>query len=276
MLHVDEERQDTPIETLHLYVVREPLQQISWRLWLPLAISLFALSLIVALCVLSPYRQQVTRSVIRVPAVFSPLQYYTASAQIQPTGIKTYQATKAYGILTITNGSVIAATLPAGMIVTASDGREVVTLASVFVPSGNALGYGYARVAAQAVTGGIKGNIAALAINSVYGDALYIRNLAAFSGGRDAYAVKVITAQDKQNATSEARAILTAFVMHNLAYPCKEALVTRNIHVTLTWACQYVTFTIPAYMHVTAYQIVGKRVVVEVWYVARPQIISFK
>ncbi len=274
MLNTD----DKP-ETIHLYVVREQAIQPTWLQWLPLAVSLLALSFLVCLCVLPPYRQQVARSTVRVPAVYLPPQHYTASAEIQATGIKTYQATVARGLLTITNGSVIAATLPAGMVVTASDGTEVVTLASVFVPSGNALGYGYARVAARAMTGGIKGNIAALAINAVFGDALYIRNLRAFTGGRDAYSVKVITAQDKQNATGEARAFLGQLVSGikaTLAYPCQETAEQQNSRVTLTWACQRVTFTIPPYMHITAWQIVGGRVVVEVWFVARPRIIVYK
>src|SRR6266566_8318520 len=172
MLHVDEE-QDQVIETLHLYVVPEEIHHPSP---LPIVLSVLALSVLFTLS-LFPYRQPLVRTTLRVAAVFPPIQIYTTIAHVNATGIKTYPAVIAHGILTITNGSVVSQELPPGLLFATSSGVEVITQTSVFVPAGSALGYGYATVQAKAVTGGTQGNIKALSINSVYGTSLYIRNM---------------------------------------------------------------------------------------------------
>src|SRR5260221_7122665 len=133
------EVQDEPTETLHIYVVREAAPKPSL---LPIFQSVVALSLLVAVCALSPYQQPVTRAVIRVPAVLLPLKTFTAQVAIIPTGVRVYPATAAHGILTITNGSVISQTLPAGFMFITYRGVSVVTDQAVFVPAGNANGYG--------------------------------------------------------------------------------------------------------------------------------------
>jgi hypothetical protein len=278
MLHVDEDQQqdqDAITETLHLYVVPEEIHRSSP---LPLVLSVLALSVLFTLS-LFPYRQPVVRAVLRVQAVFPPIQVYTTIAHVNATGIKTYPALTAHGTLTITNGSVVSQELPPGLIFATSSDVEVITTSGVFVPAGSALGYGYATVQAQAVTGGVQGNIAALSINSVYGTSLYIRNLTAFTGGRNSYAVKIITAQDKQIALHAARAILTTKAIHLTTYlvrPCSEEAHERASTLTLVWSCQYMTFTVTARMHVTTFRLVGKNVFADVEYVARPMIIWFK
>lgn len=271
-----DEHQQEEIETLHLYISREEIQPTPRLLWLPPAIALFVLSALVTLCVSSPYRQPVMRAVLHVQAVYLPLQTYTTSAQIKATGVKVYPATVAHGTLVITNGSVVAAMLPAGMIFTSNDGTEVITQTSVYVPAGSVQGYGYATVRAQAIQGGKQGNIAALSLNAVYGTSLYVRNLTAFKGGRNAFSVKIITAQDRQNAITIARAsVRLPQTRSNVfqAYPCSEYTSEKNSRITLSWACQYVTFALPPYLHITAFQLVGKNVVVETWY--RPRTIIF-
>src|SRR5438067_5849932 len=106
MYQVDDDQRatDKPIETIHLYVVRKGQEHSSL---LPVLISMFALSLLIALGVLLPYRQPETRALIRVPAVLLPLKTFTTSFSVVPTGIKTYPATAAQGVLTITNGSIL-------------------------------------------------------------------------------------------------------------------------------------------------------------------------
>ena len=210
---------DEPVETLHIYVVREEAKPPL----LPIFLSVVALSLLVALCALSPYQQPVTRAVIRVPAVLLPLKTFTARIAIIPTGIKTYTATTAQGVLTITNGSVISQTLPAGFIFITNSGVSVVTDHAVFVPAGNANGYGMANGSAHALTSGKAGNIPALAVDTVEGSSVYVRNLAAFTGGSDAYSVKVVTAQDRQAALANARQHL-AVLSTGLHYPCVETI----------------------------------------------------
>jgi Baseplate J-like protein len=258
MFQVDDE----PIETVHVYVVREAPPKPSM---LPIVISVLALLILVSVGVLSPAQQPVTRAVIRVPAVLLTVKTFTAQAPVIPTGIKTHPATTAHGVLTITNGSVISQTLPAGFIFI-TNSVSIATDQAVFGPAGNANGYGYAVVSAHAATPGKSGNIPALAIDTVEGSSIYVRNLTAFHGGRDAYSVKVVTAQDTQRAVITARHLLAA-ATSSLHYPCAETISST---VVVTWHCQFVTYHIPAYMHVSGVKIIGKNLLVAVWFVARP------
>jgi hypothetical protein len=250
-----------PLETLHIYVEREQPQPSL----LPIFLSVFALFLLVAIGVLSPNQQPEQRASIRVPAVLLPLRTFTARISVIPTGVKTYQATTAHGILTITNGSVISQTMPAGLTFISS-GVSVVTDQAVYVPAGSADGYGVAYVSAHALTSGKAGNIPALAIDSVEGSSVYIRNLSAFRGGRDSYSVRFATRQDKQAALEKARQQL-AVLSAGLHYPCVES-ITRGVSVT--WGCNYVTYRIPAFYHVTGVRIVGKNLLLTVWFTPRP------
>src|SRR6266566_9176837 len=201
-------------ETIHLYVVREkePTPSV-----LPIVLSALSLAVLFIFCALIPYQQPVTRAVIRVPAVLLPIRTFTATVAIIPTGVNVYPATTAHGILTITNGSVIAQTIQQGFRL-----GNVVTDWPVFVPAGSANGYGYAAVAAHALMAGKAGNIPAYAIHQVVGSSVYVRNLAAFHGGRDSYSVKIVTTQDKQTALMTARNIL-ALKINGLHYPCNES-----------------------------------------------------
>jgi hypothetical protein len=254
---------DKPVETLHVYVVREAAPK---PLLLPIVLSVSAFLILVVVGVLSPTQQPVTRAVIRVPAVLLPPRTFIARVPVIATGVHTYPATTAHGVLTITNGSVISQTLPAGLIFITNSGVSVRTDAAVFVPPGNANGYGYAVMRAHAVQPGKAGNISAYAINQVLGSSVYVRNLTVFRGGKDAYSVKVATAQDRQAALEKARQHL-AVASTGLHYPCSE---TISGSLAVTWRCQFVTYHIPAYMHVTGVTIIGKNLLVAVWFVARP------
>ena len=259
MQTVDEEE----IETIHFYLVRDAAPKPPL---LPIFLSAVALSLLVAFCATAPTEQPVTRAVIRVPAVLLPLKTFTVHADIIPTGVKVYPATTAHGFLTITNGSVISQTLPAGFIFMSNSSVSVATDNSVFVPAGSANGYGYATVTAHALTGGSIGNIPALAVDTVEGSSIYIRNVAEFQGGRDAYSVKFATPQDTQTALIQARNTLTV-QSAGLHYPCVES---SNGAVRVTWRCQFATYHIPAFYHVTGIKIIGKNLLVAVWFVVRP------
>src|SRR5260221_9079810 len=142
---------DEQPETIHLYVVREAAPKPSLLL---VVLSVLALSVLVAFCALAPYQQPVTRAAIRVPAVPLAVKTFTAEAPVIPTGSKTYPATTAHGVLTITNGSIIAQVIPAGFTV-----DNVATDTAVYVPPGSAHGYGYATLSAHALLPGTQGNI---------------------------------------------------------------------------------------------------------------------
>ena len=256
---------DEKPETIHLYVVREEAARPSI---LPVVLSLFSLALLIVLGIAIPCKQPEQRASIRVPAVLLPLTTFSASEAIIPTGIKTYPATTAHGTLTITNGSVISQDIPAGFMI---DG--VVTDRAVLVPPGSANGYGYATVVAHTLASGKQGNLPALAINVVEGSSVYIRNLSPFTGGADSYSVKVVTPQDKQIAVDAARASLTNQEAHRqavLARPCAESTRVSDAVVLLSWACQYVTFSIPPSMKVISVKLVGNTLLVGVVFVARP------
>ncbi|HLX55786.1 MAG TPA: hypothetical protein VKR83_02060 [Ktedonobacteraceae bacterium] len=251
--------EDEPIKTVHLYVVREGDTRPSL---IPVIISLCALSLLVAIGVLAPYQQPEQRASIRVPAVPLFTKAFSTPITVVPTGVKTYPATYASGTLTLTNGSIIAQVLPKGFIVTANIGVEAATDAAVFVPAGSANGYSMTTVSAHLLSAGV--NLSTLSINQVIGTSLYIRNLQPFSGGHPAYSVKFATAQDKAMALKQARQRLASEI-EGLHYPCRETVTTL-----LSWRCQFVTYSVPSYMHVVSVQLQGKEVVVTVWFVAHP------
>ncbi len=245
-------------ETIHLYVVREAAPKPSL---LPIFLSVAALSVLVAFCALIPYQQPVTRMTVRVPAVLLPPRTFIARVQAIPTGVHTYPATTAHGVLTITNGSIIGQVIPASFTVS-----NAATDYAVYVPPGSANGYGYATVRAHALISGKGGNFARLAINQVIGSSVYIRNLSSFSGGHDSYSVKYVTAQDKQTALTKARSALTV-ISAGLHYPCLES---TSGAISVTWRCQMLTYHIPAFYHVTGVRIVGKNLLINIWFVARP------
>lgn len=253
--------EDESIETIHLYVVREGPARPSFA---PIVLSLVTLSLLIALGIATPYTQPVTRLALRVPAVPLTVRSFTASVAIVPTGVRTYPATIAHGELTITNGSIIVQVIPAGFTI-----QGVATERAVYVPAGNADGYGKATVLAHAVMSGQQGNLPPLAINTVIGSSVYIRNLSAFTGGQDVYSVKYVTEQDRQSALAQARSQLVNEVT-GLHYPCMEA-TTVAIKIKITWRCQFVTYIVPPYMHVYSVHLEGKNLVVDVVFTPLPR-----
>jgi hypothetical protein len=258
MLYVD----DKP-ETLHIYVVREeaPKPQLY-----PIFLSVLALASLVALSIVIPYQQPVTRAVIRVPAVLLPIRTFTVTTAIIPTGVKVYPATTAHGTLTITNGSIIAQVIPAGFTI-----QNVATNRAVYVPAGSANGYGYATVSAHTLISGHGSNLSPYSINSVVGSSVFVRNLSAFSGGEDAYSVKFITSNDRYVALSKVRNMLTSKIM-GLHYPCAEDHIADAHKMIVTWHCLFVRYSVSSYMHVTGVRLAGKSVIVAVMYIQRPML----
>jgi len=251
---------DEPIETIHLYVVREGEKRPSL---IPVIIAILALSILIAIGVLTPYKQPEQRASLRVPAVPLFVKAYSAAIQIVPTGVKTYPATVAHGTLTMRNGSIIGLTIPAGFVVVSSSGVQVATDVVVYVPGADAAGDGMVLVAAHVVTAGV--NVPAFAINAVIGTSLFIRNLRAFTGGHPGYSLKFATRRDKVRAIEQARALVAAQVI-GLHYPCRESITTL-----LTWRCQFVTYAVPSFMHVLRIQLQGNEVLVAVWFIAHPR-----
>lgn len=267
--------EDEPVETIHLYVVREGQLRPSL---IPVLMSILALSLVIAVGVLVPCQQPEQRASLRVPAVLLPLTVSTITVAVMPTGVQTFPATRATGVLTITNGSILAQHVPAGMMVTGSSGVAVVTTESVDVPAGNGTTYGIAYITAQAVTPGVKGNMPAFALQVVYGASLFLKNERAFAGGQDASSISVMTPQDRQSALAKARSTLLHQTLSGLLYhPCLERVTgTTSLHVA--WTCQFVTYRVPSLLHVRVLhmQVIGRGVLLTITYVPRPHHLETK
>ena len=255
---------DDKPETIHLYVVREGPARPSFA---PIVLSLFTLALLIILGIVAPYTQPVTRVSLRVPAVPLFVRSFSVSVAIVPTGIRSYPATTAHGILTIKNGSVIGQSIPKDFAV-----GGAVTESAVYVPPGSADGYGYATVLAHALMSGQQGNLPPFAVNQVIGSSVYVRNLTAFQGGHDGYSVHFVTEQDRHAALTKAREQL-AIVSSGLHYPCSEQVTGA---VTITWRCQFLTYHLPAYMRVITVHVVGKNLVIEAAFTPHPRRIWVK
>ena len=262
--------EDTPIETVHVYVVREGQKRPSLA---PVIILNLALFFLIILGVLTPYQPLEQHASIRVPAVPLPLKTWSVWEPVRVTGVKTYIATEAHGLLTITNGSVIAQELPQGLLFIGHDGVEVATNVPLFVPAGSAAGYGIAAVSAHAMAGGKAGNIPALDIDSVEGSSVYIRNLRPFTGGQDARSVRFVTPQDRQAALEAARVYLAAQVTRIQAIlerPCSESTAFGTM-LGVTWVCRFAAYPELPGIHITGVRIAGKTLVVDVVFAARPR-----
>jgi len=259
------QRVEEPMETIHVYVVRDeeprPFSLLS------LFCAFLCLFTMVAVTVYSGEHPWYEQETLRVPALLLPLKIFTASVPVILTGVKTFPATHATGTLTITNGSIVSEDLPTGMLFITTEGVEVITDTAVWVPAGSAAGYGRATVAAQVVPSG--SNLPPLALNQVVGTALYVQNLSAFAGGRKASRVTVRTPEDRLRAIAQARqALVPATLSGLLLAPCQEQLTGD---ITLTYHCQFVTYQIPSFMRVISVRMQGTQVIVEVEYVVRPQ-----
>src|SRR5437764_13820794 len=124
---------DDKVETIHLYVVKEPQKRPSTSL--PLVFALLCLAAIISVTLYSATNPYYEHERLTVPATFLPLKVLQSEAPIISTGVKTYPATYAIGTLTLTNGSILSETLPSGVIFSANGGAEVQTIESVFIPA---------------------------------------------------------------------------------------------------------------------------------------------
>jgi hypothetical protein len=259
---------ENEMETIHLYVVRE--HERKPYTVLPLLCALFCLAGIAALTLYSAEHPYYEHERLSVPAQFLPPQMFQATQVIIPTGIKTYPATTAHGVLTFANGSVIGQSIPAGFTV-----QNVTTDAAVYVPAGSADGYGFATVQAHVVSTGL--NLPTLAVNTVVGSSLYIRNLSPFTDGHPSYSLKFITSNDRNVALSKIRNVLNSKIV-GLHAPCQENHIYSVDKMVVTWRCRFVQ---PPHINlpnaqITGVKLSGKNLLVDVAFIAPPVLVRTK
>lgn len=212
--------------------------------------------------VLVPDAPVYTVRTLSVPAILLPAQSITVSVPIAATGVKTYPATQAHGSLTISNGGSLTELLQAGFLLTTGSGVEVVTDQGVTIPPGNGQSYGVASVSAHAVEAGSSGNIPAWSVDKTYGTDVFVKNLSAFSGGKDAYSVRYETDQDRQTALASAKERIEAKQpLGLLLKPCVEHMSQQSSQVSITLRCQPVTYHVPAGMQIVGVRVQGTHVV---------------
>lgn len=256
---------DNDIETIHLYVVKDDGKKPFNAL--PLFRVLLCLAGIIWVTLYSAEHPYYEHERLRVPAIYLPLKVFKAEAPIIPTGVKTYAATDAHGYLTFSNGSVIGQSVPAGFII---DGA--VTDYPAFIPPATPTNFGMATVSAHLLTSGI--NLSTLSINEVVGSSLFIRNLSPFTGGHPAYSVTYQQPIDRINRLKAARSSVAAQeaqIQAFLSSPCTEDHFRQTTKMVVTLRCQFVTYSVPSYMHVTAARLSGPHFLVDVSFLPLPK-----
>lgn len=252
------------VETIYVTMsTTDPQRHVRWN-WRDMpnvVVHCLAVAMLL-LFVLVPDAPLYTTKIISVPAVLLPVQTVTVSMPIVATGVKQYPATQAHGMLTITNGGSLTEALEAGFMLTSSSGVEIATDQPVTVPAGNGTSYGVVTVSAHAVAVGKSGNIPASSLSRTYGTDLFIKNLSAFTGGQDAYAVHYTTDRDVQTALSRARTqIETKRPLGLLLKPCTETTSQQASKVSITLRCQPITYHVPAVLQIVGVRVQGNRII---------------
>ncbi len=142
------------------------------------------------------------------------------------TGHGHQDAKAATGTLTFYNAAFTPQTVDAGTIFTGSDGAQVETLTPVTIAANNPPSDGVAQVSAQAVSKGANGNIPSLAINTAVTSSLFVKNLAAFTGGQNARDFQAVARSDLDSLTAKLQQILTKDIPQAFTLNPGEALHT--------------------------------------------------
>jgi len=150
----------------------------------------------------------------------------TRSLTIPTTGTGHQDARAATGTLTFYNGKLSSQVIFVGTVFTGQDGIKIVTNQTITIPAANPPQEGEANIPAYAINAGSQGNIATDDINPALSSDLLVRNLASFTGGKDARTYQAVAAQDIQQTISTlqatiAQALPLAFplAMGERAYP---------------------------------------------------------
>ncbi len=173
---------------------------VTFALFLMLSSLMFQLSIFLnlptATITIIPKSRQITLSgTLQLGRVLNHITI-SQEATAQATGHGHQDARAATGFLTFYNGSNIAQTILAGTVYTGSDGIQIVPDETVTIPPNNPPEDGQATVRAHARSVGVNGNIAADDLNLAASRDLSVKNLAAFTGGREERDFSVVNRKD--------------------------------------------------------------------------------
>lgn len=282
-----EDLAENEIETRYIYIYEEDPEKRPWSNWqwpdwkqwdtsrfVRILVQVLALGLLSAFTLI-PDMPAYRIKTITVPVLLLPQQQFQVATALFSTGHTTLPATKAKGVLTLYNGSFFVQSLPAGFIVSTPDRTEVITDEAVMIPANNPPSDGIATVQAHAVFPGHEGNIPPYTIHQHYGEDISIKNLTAFSGGRDASTATYTTNEDRAKALNTARQQLQQRQAQEkpaglLQRPCSEIVKQQNASLLVSWSCQYITYKMPANVQVLYARIQGGLVILTVETVMLP------
>ncbi len=149
----------------------------------------------------------------------------TESQTVPTTGHGHQDARQAAGTLTFYNGLSTVQQVAAGTLITGQDGSSVATDTFITIPSANPPSLGETSVPAHAVQTGTAGNIQAGDMNATLSSGLYVKNLAAFTGGQDERDYLLVTKSDRDTAAATLQAKVTASMtaaLHGQLMPGQE------------------------------------------------------
>ncbi len=158
----------------------------------------------------------------------------TRSVTAPTTGHGHQEAQAATGILTFYNGNANPQTVPRGTVFTGADSLQVSTDQSITIPAAQPPSFGQATIPATTIRAGATSNIHSFDINGTVSSSLFVKNLQAFTGGRDARTYKAVGQSDVDSLTSTVQQTLaTAFTTAFPVRPGEQAQPT-NCHTTTT------------------------------------------
>jgi hypothetical protein len=184
------------------------------------------------------------------------------STMATTTGKGHQDSKQAAGLITFYNGQFQSVAVPAGTILTASDGVQITTDKSALLPAGNPPAYGQTTVSAHAIIPGRGGNIAAYTVSiACCAPSVLAKNTQGFIGGQDERDFHTVTQSDIDHAATPMKPILAQSVSGALhgqltnsealkTLPCaptvqsdhQEGQEAREVKVTVAETCSAVAY----------------------------------
>ena len=153
----------------------------------------------------------------------------TRSATRATTGTGHQQATTATGTLTFYNGLSTVQSVPA-TVLTGRDGVQVTLAQAVTIPAAIPPHFGETTVPVSATSPGAAGNIATDDVSLALSSSLTVKNLAAFTRGRDARTFRAVAARDLTTLTATVNDAVTQGFPN--AFPVRAGEAALPTHCT--------------------------------------------